>query len=284
MVKYSIILIQMKKKKQHKKQLCNTLRNPFWTALWRSMFLLRVQRKAWLQCEIVRSRRNVNCNSNCTTLIIRENKSKHTGFRLNHWAKISFQNMFGYIKQFTANIFPIGMCSVLKWHYKCLPWSLFFTFCIKRSISISRDRSILLIQSLFVNNYKKVQDHFSLKMSFCLFTWLATRCCKIVVFDHVHPTHDEKVSQSVVSLKSLGSAELEVDDVLSSDSSLESAAEDLVVPDTSGSASCLWSEGSFRNRGTSSCSLVRRPRWSSTLLHWALDSMSRSPDAHKISC
>lgn len=178
------------------------------------------------------------------------------------------------------------MFSVLKWHYKCLPWSLFFTFCLKRSISSGKDGSILLIWSLFVNNYKKC--FFSLKISFCPLTWLATRCCKIVVSVHVfvHPIHNEKVSQSVVSLKSLGwaPAELEVDDVLSSDISLESSVEGLVVLDLSGCASCPWSGGSCRNWGISSCSLVRRPRWSSTLLHWALDSMSSNPDTDKISC
>lgn len=79
-------------------------------------------------------------------------------------------------------------------------------------------------------------------------------------------SHDENVSHTVVSLK-LDSepAELEVEDFPSSETSLESVVELLVELDSSGSVTCCWSGGSCRNRGTSSCSLVRRPRWSSTL-------------------
>lgn len=42
-----------------------------------------------------------------------------------------------------------------------------------------------------------------------------------------------------------------------------------------------WSKDSWRNRGSSSCSLVKRPRWSSTLQHWALVSRSSNPNTHR---
>lgn len=42
-----------------------------------------------------------------------------------------------------------------------------------------------------------------------------------------------------------------------------------------------WFKDSWRNRGSSSCSLVKRPRWSSTLQHWALVSRSSNPNTHR---
>ena len=96
------------------------------------------------------------------------------------------------------------------------------------------------------------------------------------------------VHQTVVSLMSLDFDSVESGlfstapseagiNVSSFKSTLESVVEELVV--LGSSASCPWSERSCRNEGTSSCSFVKRPRWSSTLQHWARVSISRNPDA-----
>lgn len=133
-------------------------------------------------------------------------------------------------------------------------------------------------------------NHFSIKTSFYLLTWLVTWSCEmfVIVSDHIcdpPPPNRTTVFQSTVSLKSLGldwsdpevfsaaPAELGVIDDLTS---LESAAGEPVVPASSGP----WSEDSCRNSGISSCSLVKRPRWSSTLQPWAFVSISRNPDTH----
>lgn len=122
-------------------------------------------------------------------------------------------------------------------------------------------------------------------------TWLGTWYCEFLIMFLSIPRM--KVFQTVVSLKSLvlglaesgvffaASAGLEGSDVLSPDSSLDSAGEEGLVLGSSGSVFCPLSGGSCRNWGTSSCSLVRRPRWSSTRQHWALVSMSKNPDAVK---
>lgn len=156
----------------------------------------------------------------------------------------------------------------------------------------SRDGSALLSQSLFVNDFLKVLDHFSTHKKDMIGNMMF--CCSFG--SCLCPPPHTKVFQTAVSLMSLVSdwaesgvssaapAEPGVNDALSSLTSLESALEELVVLATSGSVPCPWSEESWRNRGTCSCSLVRRPRWSSTLEHWALVSMSRSPDTHKTSC
>lgn len=101
------------------------------------------------------------------------------------------------------------------------------------------------------------------------------------------------VHQTAVSFRSLASldsgdfsavpAELWVDSDPDSSvtSFLESAVEELSVC-SSTAGGFPWSKDSWRNSGSSSWSLVKRPRWSSTLQPWALVSRSSNPNTHTI--
>lgn len=105
-------------------------------------------------------------------------------------------------------------------------------------------------------------------------------CCSFRL--RLCPFHtNTKVAQTSVSFKSLSSdsaeSGLSFPAPADFDVSLESSVEELVELGCSGFVSGPWSDSCFRNRGTTSCSFVKRPRWSSTLQPWALVSMSRNP-------
>lgn len=89
------------------------------------------------------------------------------------------------------------------------------------------------------------------------------------------------VYQTAVSFRSLAS-DLDSGDfsaVPDPDPSVTAVEELSVCSSTAGGFP--WFKDSWRNRGSSSCSLVKRPRWSSTLQHWALVSRSSNPKTHR---
>lgn len=190
--------------------------------------------------------------------------------------------------------FSFIRCVVFEMTPEKLARSIFFPYCLKGPIILYSDGRTLLSLSLFVTYLKSAQPFSSLHkfpspdmigplMMMCN-VWSSFWSCW-----HPHM----KVFQTAVSFKSLASdtaqsgdsdvASPEVNNFLSSLESAESAEVELCVLGST-AVFCPWLEGTCRNKGTSSCSLVKRPRWSSTLLDWALVSMSRKPVIQRKSC